>query len=754
MPFPKNKHISNLSILIFLTSISYGQKVRIIDKDTKKPVAFASIALYDLDSHNSYQLISDTSGFFILPNNNYFSVSIQALSYSNFEDTLSGNINQIITLEPSHYNINKIIVTGRIKPTLIDKSVYKINVLDRKQIELNAANDLGEILKTTIGFQYRSEGVLGDFIRIQGLSGEHIKILIDGVPISGRTGSIIDLSQINLQYVDHVEIIEGPMSVIYGSNAMAVINIITTQQPVNKSLAGEVTVNYETVGRYNFQSNISLSKKKHNLGGYLVRNFNSGWSPGNYKRFNYYKPKVQYSGGLYYWLKTNRYDMSIKSDLLFEELRDLDSIHLNPVYNEQLDSSYLTFQAFDHYHYTTRVNNRFNYRRILNPKTWIGFQASFSYYKKRKALLIKDLVTLNEIPAGNNASFDTSFYHSSMVKLSAYTEKISKTEINSGITYSYEKSISNRTQGKQNISNLAVYSNLLYKPFNYLNIQSGLRYIINSSFKAPVIYSLNALYIYENMQFRASYSNSFRAPSVKELFFQFIDNNHFIIGNPDLLAENGRNFTVNGKYNLVLTRITFSPQITLFQNTIENAIQLALNLNKPGWGYYVNIPSSTYKTKGYNFQLKSNFLKNVTLQLGISTTGKSKLYESGQYYYSTDLTTNFTYVIPKVNLSTNLHYKYTSPYLDYVGNFNDNLELSGITEQRFDSYHTMNIVLNKKLVNNRLTVSTGIKNLFNVSLIETKGALNVHGGGENSTLAGYGRSYFIKISYFFSKPNE
>lgn len=753
MSYTKYINISIFLILIFITSNSYGQKIQIIDEETENPVAFASIALRDLILDESYQLISDTSGVFMLPNNTIFSIYIQALSYLSYEDTLSGNNDYKIALKPSRYSIDKITVTGRIKPTIIDKSIYKITVLDNKNIELNAANDLGEILKTTPGFQYRSEGVLGDFIRIQGLTGEHIKILIDGVPISGRTGSIIDLSQINLHYVDHVEIIEGPMAVIYGSNAMAVINIIT-KQPLSKSIFGDATLYCETVGRYNFQTNILMSYERQAIGGYFSRNFNSGWSPNNIRRFNYYKPKVQYSGGLYYWWKTNRYELSIKSDLIFEELHDLDSVHLNPVYDEQLDSSYLTFQATDYYHYTARINSRFHYRRILNPKTWIGFQGSYSMYKKRKATYIKDLVTLEEIPAETSTSFDTSLYHSYIGKISAYTEKINKTEINSGISYSFEQSISKRTQGKQDISNFAVYANLLYKPYYNFTVQTGLRYITNSSFHAPVIYSINTLYNSGKLQFRTSYSNSFRAPSIKELFFEFIDNNHYIIGNPDLLAEKGRNLTINGLYTFKLSGISLTPQITLFHNVIENAIQLALNLNKPGWGHYVNIPSSMYKTKGYNFQLHSNFTKTIAFQLGISTTGKSKLYESGQFNYSTDLTSNFNYAFPKANLSLNLHYKYTSPYIDYVGNFNQNLELSGITEQRFESYHTMNIVLYKTFINNRISVSTGIKNLFNVSLIETIGTINVHGGGENTALAGYGRSYFIKVKYLFNRLNE
>ena len=63
---------------------------------------------------------------------------------------------------------------------------------------------------------------------VQGLSGENVKILIDGVPVVGRLNGNVDLSQINLTNIERVEIVEGPLSVNYGTNALAgTINLIT-----------------------------------------------------------------------------------------------------------------------------------------------------------------------------------------------------------------------------------------------------------------------------------------------------------------------------------------------------------------------------------------------------------------------------------------------------------------------------------------------------------------------------------------------
>jgi len=77
------------------------------------------------------------------------------------------------------------------------------------------------MLSTELNIRTTHDGALGSSLTMQGLGGEHIKILVDGVPVIGRENGNIDLDQINLQNVDHIEVINGPMSVVYGSNALA-----------------------------------------------------------------------------------------------------------------------------------------------------------------------------------------------------------------------------------------------------------------------------------------------------------------------------------------------------------------------------------------------------------------------------------------------------------------------------------------------------------------------------------------------------
>ena len=85
----------------------------------------------------------------------------------------------------------------------------------------------------------------------------------------------IDLSQINLSNVEQIEIIEGPLSTIYGTDALAgTVNIITKKKLDYKNI---LRTYYESVGKYNLD--IILNRKyKDNLIGYQFgRKYFNGW---------------------------------------------------------------------------------------------------------------------------------------------------------------------------------------------------------------------------------------------------------------------------------------------------------------------------------------------------------------------------------------------------------------------------------------------------------------------------------------------
>ncbi len=132
-----------------------------------------------------------------------------------------------------------IVVTATRLPTAIRDVAIPTQVITSVQIREQGALRLSDLLAEQTGLMIQND--FGAGIQIQGFDSEYTLILIDGEPLIGRMGGTLDLSRIALADIDHVEIVEGPSSSLYGSDALAgVINIITREAKDGISASGSV----------------------------------------------------------------------------------------------------------------------------------------------------------------------------------------------------------------------------------------------------------------------------------------------------------------------------------------------------------------------------------------------------------------------------------------------------------------------------------------------------------------------------------
>lgn len=728
-----------ISVLISLKGQSYVLTIH--DNITQQAVEFAHIQIRPLQKGPIQKHITDERGQIQLNLAPPFVLEISSLGFKNYTDTIKEAKNQTLLLSPAYYQLDHVVVTGQFRAQPVDNSIYNIEVIDRKQIDLKAANNLGDLLRNELNFQYRSEGVLGDFLRIRGLTGEHVKILIDGMPITGRMADKIELGQLSLSNIDHIEVIEGPMSVVYGSNALAgAINIITADHS-QKRLVFNSDLYYETVGIYNLNLNASRHFKKHTLSGNIGRNYHNGWGPLDTSRYKIWKPKVQYIAGASYGYKSEQLKIQYHTDLMIEELRDKDSLSLENLYEKALDS----------YHYTNRWNNRFSLNNIYHEDFILNFQAGYSYYQKRKITYLNDLVNLEKNEVENPSLHDTTSFHLISSKAFISNQAGKKFEYQTGLDYSYEQAEGKRTQGQQSISDFAGFMNFIYRPWEILSFQPGARLIYNSKYKAPVVYALNLKLNPGNFIVHTSYAKGFRAPSLKQLYLEFIDNNHEIHGNPNLKSETGESANISTKYSYIFGKHTLDFAAGTFYNELQNAIQLVVNIDDPGWGTYFNISDDNIKTKGVEAQIHYHFFPRLNISSGMITTGRNQIDKPSEFVYSTDYTSSVKYHSPRYEYELAVYYKYTDEFQEFRGNFNEEGELIGIAQRSTSGYHTMDITLNKYFYDRSFIISLGVRNLFDVTQVDSYGNLNFHGSSGDTTPVAYGRTFFLKLAYRLTK---
>ena len=568
----KNIH-AILWILLFLGPSLRAQESLIVvkDKHSGKELPYATIQVVPVNGGKAVNLITDKNGSAVFHLKLPVKATVSYIGYSVVKDTLITQHQTTISLEPQVYNMNRVVVTGQMKPQPRDKSIYNVEVLGREDIEQKAANNLTGLLSNELDMQVLPQGVLGSSLSIRGLSGEHIKILVDGIPVIGRQSGIIDLDQLNLNNVNHVEMVEGPLSVIYGSNALAgAINIITKNDIMGKSRFN-ASGYYESVGVYN--ANVSFARKIKNSTFIISgsRNFFDGYGLDT-SRVMLWNPKLQYTTGLTYFLDKPRLKLNMASDYFSEELRDYGAKTLDLITDNAANSTYLTYSALDSYYFTYRHNDRVGLTYKLNDNTNFTFDGGYSFYRKKKFTYLNNLVYLHKWLSDNPELQDTTTFQAFSGRGSFSNSRTNKFSWQLGFDLNYESGKGKRINGDHSIGDYAAFGLLLYSPFKNLSIQPGLRAFFNTKYAAPLVYAFSMKYDPKNFLFRFSYGKGFRTPTLKELYMEFVDNNHHVSGNPNLKPETSDSYILSGEYNYTRGNHRFRFKTDLYYNSTRNKI--------------------------------------------------------------------------------------------------------------------------------------------------------------------------------------
>lgn len=123
-----------------------------------------------------------------------------------------------------------LVVTATRTPVAVTESLAAVTVIDREQIERSQATDIAEILRFEAGMDLGRTGGVGQqtAIFIRGGESNHTLVLIDGVRVNPATSGGAALQNIAPEMIERIEIVRGPRSTLYGSEAIGgVINIIT-----------------------------------------------------------------------------------------------------------------------------------------------------------------------------------------------------------------------------------------------------------------------------------------------------------------------------------------------------------------------------------------------------------------------------------------------------------------------------------------------------------------------------------------------
>lgn len=739
--------------LLLITTSAYAQKLTIISSSQKSPIPHVRIDV--TLEEDTQHFFTNIDGEWDVPLKYSLKKIDLYLEVTGYKSLMLPQFilhsDTTILLTPTVHYFDEVAVTAQYKTRLVKDAVHNIKIIDRQQLETMAAQNVKEALENELNMHLSTDNILGSSLQIQGIGGENIKILVDGVPLTGRLNGNIDLSQIPIQNIQRIEVVEGPLSVSYGTDALAgTINIITKKSQNQRFIAS--TNNYfESSGKMNNEISLGWRLKKHQMRVYGGRHFFDGWNPtqptfyfeppiADSTRVQLWNPKIQWFGGWGYRFKGENVLLDYTGRLMHEK-----------VINRGMPRPPLQIAAFDDYYRTMRVGQRLNFQYSLKNDYRVSLTGGYSGYFRRKNTFVRDLTTITDVLSGNQFDHDTSQYHSFIARgrfiRAAIDQKIN---FEVGFDFTYEIAEGKKiTDLREDVGDYALYATAEYTPIKQITIRPGLRYSYNTNYNAPLTPSLNIRYaIFDkgnqgNLTLRASYARGFRSPSIKELFYTFVDANHDIVGNPELKAETSNNFNVSLHYNTTFDKIVWRNKLALFYNDIRNQITLAqITLNEYS---YFNL--NQYVTTGFQIESSVSY-KRLRIGVGLGYIGRYNKIATGKdftidkFLFSPNLNFQVQYTWEHPGLQFALYYKYSGVLPQVIRDENGKYSL-----ETLEDYQLADLKISKYLWGKRLQISVGVKNIFNVVAVEgSEGdVISAHSSGAGVVSVGMGRTYNVGI---------
>ena len=523
-----------------------------------------------------------------------------------------------------------------------------ISMISGKSIVQAGNTRLADVLREQNGITMTSG--FGAGVQLQGLNPDYTIILIDGEPLIGRTAGVLDLNRIAVGNIKKIEIVKGPSSSLYGSEAMAgVINIITDKKNTDAFAAN---IRY---GSYNTKDgNISITKRLNKLYAQTFYNYFStdGFSvrPNSNNRFITPISRSTFTQNIQYKLTDKT---SIDGSIRFntENIKSIIAVANNgtTIYSNGNENN-------------NDLNGSIVVNHQLNDKVKTRLNTYYTKFQSKQ-----DLLTISGNPYND-------LFQQNFKRLENQTEW----KINSSLVSIVGFGIVSENVNSSRYDNIdSAKTNNIQYAFNQWEWNNGKKWVANAGFrydknqnfasafspKFSLMYKVNT-----QLRFKLSAGRGFKAPDFRQLYLNFTNaaaGSYSVFGAVEAQKVIGRLMDLgqignlfNNYYQLkklepeYATGIHLSAewepnsnneiQVQFFRNDINNLIdvqQVGNYISGSQIYSYLNIKNAF--TTGFEIETKQKFAKGWTSAIGyqfLITGDKDQIasIKSGTVYTKND----------------------------------------------------------------------------------------------------------------------
>lgn len=572
------------------------------------------------------------------------------------------------------FDLGQVVVTGTRTEHSLGETPVSVEVVTNEQIKKRNVRTVQDALELLPGLRLtRSSGSWGDKgkIAIRGLDAKHTLVLLDGQRFLGGHGNAIDVNSISVDMIERIELVKGPGSALYGSDAMGgVVNIITRKVPEKAFFTAEGEAGSNFARRYSFTAGTPLFE---GLG--VLANYTFNASDGVRKDYDKYGEHI-FHGKVGY------------------EISPSLSLYAKPYYSEHKNRVAAAATLMENYQRRFGLDSGVEWApcEVSNLKLR-GSYFSHAHWNEIKSTDYKDekyeteitysrlLFDINTLTAGYQFQFD---------------EKDDKGK---------------NTSSDQYVHGFYVQNEMELDPFvlvGGVRIDHHKDWGTQANPKASVLLKAT-----EDLRFRGSFGTAFRAPTLTQLYSDNWRMGPYIVGaSLDLKPEESISFDLGAEYNFndkVLAQATF------FRNDIKNLISYEIGENwvtvgGPPWApIIVNIPPWPMRwinvdkamTQGLELGIKTALWENFTADINYTFMDTEDKETGKQLTFRPEHLINFemSYLLPVVDVLAVFELKWTGRR--YADRENTNL---------LGDYTVMNLAFSKKITDN-FELFTRVNNL-------------------------------------------
>ncbi|MCW3086510.1 MAG: TonB-dependent receptor plug [Bacteroidetes bacterium] len=630
-----------LCMITDANAFTFGSKTslsgKITDKQTGQTLPGVSIFIPDLKTGT----VSNVDGTYLIENLPQSKVLIQIsfIGYKTIIETL--DLSQLTTkdyaMETSVKEMNEVVVTGLSQAGEKNRTATPISLISKTQLLQNASTNIIDAIAKQPGISQVTTGSGISKPVIRGLGYNRVVVVNDGIRQEGQQWGDEHGIEIDEFSVSKVEILKGPASLSYGSDAIAgVINFLTAPTLPEGKIAGNVVANYQTNnGLFGYSANVAGNIKgfiwdlrysnkmahsyQNKYDGYV---FNSGYKENNVSGII----GVNKSWG-YSHLHFSMYELT--PGIVEGERDSATGKFVKPIaVNDSTEGSRIaTNSDFKSYTPSTPFQEIRHYKAVLNNSFVIGngsLKATLGFQQNRRQeygnILTPDAYGLYFLL--NTINYDVRYVlpEKNNWNVSFGANGMQQTSQNKGIEFLVPE---------YNLFDVGVFT-IVRKSFEKLDISGGIRYdsrtehskdlfldangvktdvttgtyhqftAFNSQFSG-ISGSLGATYQFNDKVFaKVNAARGYRAPSIGEVGANGVHDGttRYEIGDPKLKAENS--LQVDAAFGINTTHVT--AEVDVFDNSIDNFI-FARKLSSVGGGDSITQGYSTFKFVSGNANL-------------------------------------------------------------------------------------------------------------------------------------------------------